>query len=56
LFGAPPLVGVQATPAVHETQLPPEQTWLLPQLVPSATLVPVAAHTDEPLEQVVDPF
>jgi hypothetical protein len=29
---------------------------LLPQLVPSATFVPVAAHTDEPLAHVVDPF
>ena len=56
LLATPPVVGVQATPAVHATQLPPEQTWLLPQLVPSATLVPVAAQTDDPEAHVVDPF
>jgi len=35
-------VGVHATPAVHGTQLPVWHTWLLPQLVPSATDVPAS--------------
>ena len=53
---APVQLQLPAPPAVHDTQLPPEQTWLFPQLVPSATLVPVAAHTDAPLAHVVEPF
>jgi hypothetical protein len=42
------LIGVQAAPAVHATQLPLLQTWLVPQDVPFATL-PVSAQTGTPV-------
>ena len=35
-------VGVQATPAVHDPQLPALHTMFVPQLVPLATDVPVS--------------
>ena len=40
--------GVQATPAVQETQVPVLQTWFVPQVVPSAML-PVSVQTAVPL-------
>ena len=42
------LLGVQAPPAVHDTQLPSLQTWLLPHIVPFATF-PVSAQTGTPV-------
>jgi hypothetical protein len=49
------LGGVHATPAVQETQLPALQTWFVPQLLPSASSVPVSVHTDVPVLQVSVP-
>ena len=45
----------QAPPAVHAEQVPPLQTMLLPQVVPLATLVEVATHVCDPVEQSVLP-
>jgi len=41
-------VGVQLPPGVHETQMPPLHTWLLPHVAPFATL-PVSAQTAVPV-------
>jgi hypothetical protein len=46
--------GVQATPAVQATQLPPLQTMLVPQAVPVATF-PDCMQTGAPLVQTVVP-
>ena len=48
-------VGVQATPAVHGTQLPVRQTRFVPQLVPFATAVPVSWQLGAPVVQVSVP-
>lgn len=48
------LVGVQATPAVQATQLPPLQTRLVPHDVPVATF-PDCMQTGAPLVQTVVP-
>ena len=47
--------GVQATPAVHGTQLPVRQTWFTPQLAPFASDVPVSAQVGAPVVQVSVP-
>jgi hypothetical protein len=47
--------GVQATPAVHATQLPARQTWFVPQLAPFATAVPVSWQVALPVVQVSVP-
>jgi hypothetical protein len=44
-------VGVQAELSTHVTQLPAEQTWSVPQVVPSTTGVWV--HTGLPVSQVI---
>ena len=46
---------LQDSPAVHETQLPPLQTLLVPQEVPFAALL-LKVHTDEPVLHDVVPF
>ena len=46
----------QVSPAMHTTHFPVLQTRLAPQLVPSATAVPLSAHTDVPLLQVNVPL
>jgi hypothetical protein len=48
------LVGVQAPPAAQATQLPLLHTWLVPHIVPFATL-PVSAQTDAPVTHEVAP-
>ena len=48
-------VGVQATPAVHGTQLPVRQTRFVPQLAPLATAVPVSWQVGAPVVQVSVP-
>jgi hypothetical protein len=48
------LVGVQAPPAVQGTHAPLLHTWLVPQVVPFATL-PVSAQTDAPVTHEVAP-
>ena len=48
-------VGVQATPAVHGTQLPVRQTRFGPQLAPLATAVPVSWQVGAPVVQVSVP-
>ena len=48
------LVGVQAPPAVHATQLPLLQTRLVPHAVPFATF-PVSAQTEAPVTHDVAP-
>jgi len=48
-------VGVQATPAVHGTQLPVRQTRFVPQLAPFATAVPVSWQVGAPVVQVSVP-
>jgi hypothetical protein len=45
--------GTQATPDVHDTQLPALHTKLVPQLVPSALLL--AVHTGLPVEHEMVP-
>lgn len=47
--------GVQATPAVHGTQLPVRQTWFGPQLMPLAIAVPVSWQVAVPVVQVSVP-
>jgi hypothetical protein len=49
------LVGTQAMPCVHASHAPLSQTWLVPQLVPFVTLVPVSRHVSVPMEQSVTP-
>ena len=49
------LDGVHATPALHETQLPAEQTRFVPHAVPFARSFPWSAHVCEPEEQSVRP-
>jgi hypothetical protein len=46
----PPLIE-QAVPVVHATHWPPLQTWLVPQLVPLATLPVAGLHVSVPLAQ-----
>jgi hypothetical protein len=48
-------VGTQLPPAVHDTQLPPLQTSLVPHVVPLATSTDVETHVDVPLLQDVVP-
>ena len=48
-------VGVQATPAVHGTQLPELQTWFIPQLVPLLSGVPVSMQVGLPVVQICVP-
>ncbi len=47
-------MGVHASPSAHETHAPPEQTMLVPQLVPSARL-PESAQTGAPVVQSMTP-
>jgi hypothetical protein len=49
------LLGVQAVPAVQLTHDPLEQTWLVPQAVPSAAFAPVSVHVEMPVVQEVAP-
>ena len=46
------LLCMQVTPVMHTPHFPVLQTRLAPQLVPSATAVPLSAHTAVPLWQV----
>ncbi len=46
---------VQVAPAVQEVHVPAEQTWFVPQLVPSATVVVPFTHVEVPVEQEVTP-
>jgi len=48
------LLGAQATPDVHGTQLPSLQTWLLPHVVPFA-MFPVSAQTAVPVTHEFTP-
>lgn len=50
------LLGVQVSPAVHETQLPVLHTRFVPQLLPSATDVPLSLHVAMPVLQVRVPL
>ena len=50
------LVGEQVIPAVQETQLPVLHTRFVPQLLPSATSVPLSVHTDVPVLQLSVPL
>jgi hypothetical protein len=50
------LAGVQAAPAVHGTQLPALQTWLVPQPVPFGTAVPLSWQVGVPVVQVSVPL
>ena len=47
--------GTQEAPAAQALQDPVRHTWLVPQLVPSATSCPVSTHTDRPVAQLVAP-
>jgi hypothetical protein len=49
------LLGVHVTPAVHALHVPLSHTWLEPQVVPFARLLPVSLHTDTPVEHDVVP-
>jgi hypothetical protein len=49
-------VGVQATPAVHGTQLPELQTWFTPQPVPLLSSVPVSMQVGLPVVQICVPL
>jgi hypothetical protein len=46
--------GVQVTPAVHETQVPPLQTLFVPQEVPFVTF-PLSTQTDVPVAHEIAP-
>jgi len=49
------LLGVHAVPAVHEPQIPLEQTSPLPHTVPLATSLPVETHAECPVLHDVTP-
>ena len=49
------LVGWQAWPAVHATQLPVRHTRLVPQTVPSGWFEPLSVQVAAPVEQVSVP-
>jgi hypothetical protein len=48
-------VGVHAWPAVQAVQVPPPQTWFVPQLVPSGVMGPDSVQTGNPLVQANAP-
>ena len=49
------LVGVHEAPAVHAVHVPLLHTWLVPQVVPLATDVPVSVQTGKPVAQLTVP-